>query len=182
MIVSHVLSGCKVSIVHLPTQITWCPLRADNLTAPEAYDTKFCKQFINGLFCDQDEQTYQESGNEGDDGTVCCQSIGNSTHSVFTDTIPDVCARVCSKTSVRWLEVDRFLNLGQVTARQIRRSTNKIWQAGDDGSEDNFGQFTGSLSSIGGLVHWECLLPSFWELARDTAGQFGVLVGVLLAV
>lgn len=127
-------------------------------------------------------QTYQESCDKWNDTTVGVETIGDGTHSVFTNTVTDIGTSICAQTSVGWLEVDTRLDLGQVTACQISRTTDEIGEGWDDGSEDNLGKFARSLSSIAGLVDGEALLPIGGQVASDTPGELGVFLGVLLAV
>lgn len=101
---------------------------------------------------------------------------------MFTDTVPDVGTAVVAQTGAGMLEVLMALNPGQVTASQIGGTTHKVWDPGVEGSQNDLGQLTRSLSRIGGGVNRKRGLPSSREFTRDTAGEFGMVAGVLSAV
>ena len=58
--------------------------------------------------------TYHEGGDEGDNATICVETIGNSTHTVLTDTIADVRASIRAEVGAGRLEVRLALDLRQV--------------------------------------------------------------------
>ena len=97
--------------------------------------------------------TYQKGSNVWHNSSVSGQPIGNGTHSVFANTIPDVGTAVVSQTGAGVLKLLVALNPRQVTASQISGAAHQIWDPGVDGSQHDLGQFTGSLSRIGGCVH-----------------------------
>ena len=101
---------------------------------------------------------------------------------MFTDTVPDVGTAVIAQTSAGVLEILVSFNPRQVTASQIGGTTHQVWDLGVDGSQSDLGEFTGSLSRISGSVDGEGRLPACREFTRDAAGEFGMLVRVLLAV
>lgn len=101
---------------------------------------------------------------------------------MFTDTVPNVGASVIPQTSAGVLEVLVALNPRQVTAGQIGGTTDQVWDLWEEGGQNDLGQLTRSLSRIGGGVNGERRLPTGREFTRDTTGEFGVFVGVLLAV
>lgn len=111
------------------------------------------------------------------------ETVGNSTHTVLTNTVADVCSSICSETSARGLEVESVaLDLGQVGASQISRATDELWELGHNFAEDNLGKFARCDSGVSGFVDGESLLPSLSELAGNAAGELSVLGGVFLAV
>ena len=125
---------------------------------------------------------HHECSDEWHNTTIGMQPISNGTHTMLTNTISDVRASVSSESSAGWLEVDSTLNLGQVTACQIGRTTHEIGERWRDRRENKLGQLARRLSRIGWLVHGESLLPSFWELSRNPASEFCMLFGVCLSV
>lgn len=127
-------------------------------------------------------KTHQESTDEWNDSTIRVQAIGDSTHSMLTDTVSDVRSRVVTKFRAGRLEVNAALDLGQVTSSKISRTANKLGQDSADRGQDGLGQCTGGLGGIGGLIYREGGLPVLWELASNSAGELGVLLGILIAV
>ena len=126
--------------------------------------------------------TYQEGANEGNETTVRSKTVSNRTHSVLTDTITNVRTGISAKTGTWWLEVDGALNTSQVTASQVRRATHEFGENRGGGGEDNLGELTRCLSSIGGFVDRKALLPASGELPGNAAGELGMFFGVLLCV
>jgi len=101
---------------------------------------------------------------------------------MFTDTIPDVGTGVVAQTSARVLEVLVAFNPRQVTASKIGGTTHQVRDLGVDCRQNDLGQLTRSLGRISGGVDGEGRLPAGGEFTRDTAGEFGMLVWVLLTV
>ena len=110
------------------------------------------------------------------------ETVGDSSHSVLTDTIADVRARVVTETGAWWLEVNGTLDASQVRASEISGTANEVGERGGDGGEDDLRELARSLSRVGGLVDGEGLLPAGGEFAADTAGELSVLLRVLLRV
>ena len=101
---------------------------------------------------------------------------------MFTDTVADVGTSVVTEAGAGMLEVVLGLNLGQVRAGKVSRSTEELWEDGGKGSEGDLRELAGGDSAVGGLVDREGLFPVFGKLAGNAAGELGVLLGVLLAI
>jgi len=101
---------------------------------------------------------------------------------MFTDTIPNVGTCVIAQTGAGGLEVLVALNPRQVTTSQISGTTHQVRDPGVEGGQNDLGQFTRSLSGIGGGVDGKGRLPTSREFTRDTTGEFGVFIGVFLAI
>ena len=82
--------------------------------------------------------TYQKGSNVWHDSSVGSQPIGNGTHSVLTNTVPDVGTAIITQTGAGVLEVVVSLNPRQVAASQIGRTTHQIGDLGVDGSQNDF--------------------------------------------
>jgi hypothetical protein len=101
---------------------------------------------------------------------------------VLTHTVADVGTSIVTEASARVLEVVLGLDLGQIRAGKISRSTKELWEDGGKGSEDDLRELAGGDGAVSGLVDGEGLLPVFRELASNAAGELGVLFGILLAI
>lgn len=124
----------------------------------------------------------QESTTVGDQGAVGSQTVHDGTHTVLTDTVAEVTARVVAQASRRGLEVNGALPPGQVGASQIGRATNELRDGLLDLAEDNLRQLARGNGSVGGGVDGEVLLPALGQVTLQATGQVGVLSGVLLGV
>ena len=102
----------------------------------------------------------EESTTIGDDGTVSGKTVHDSTHTVLTDTVADVAARVVSKAGGGGLEVNSTLPPREVGASKIGGSTDELGEDGLDLAEDNLGELSGGDSRVGGGVDGESLLPA----------------------
>src|SRR3981189_3642277 len=69
----------------------------------------------------------QESSSVGNDSTVCRKTVHNSTHAVFTNTIPNITSAPVSEPSGRRLEINCVLPSCKIGASQICRTSNKFW-------------------------------------------------------
>lgn len=116
------------------------------------------------------------------DATVGRDAISNCTHPVLSDAKANVSAFVTAKPCVLRLEVEGALDLSEIAARQVRRTTNEVWKGRSDRCEDDLRELTGGLRRVGWLVCGKRLLPAVWKLARYTARQFGMLVGEGLGI
>ena len=74
---------------------------------------------------------------------------------MFTDTIPYVGATVVAQTGAGVLEVFMTLYPRQVTTGQVGGTTDQIRDLGIDGSQNDLGKLTRSLSRVGGGVNGE---------------------------
>lgn len=124
----------------------------------------------------------QEGTRVGENGTVSSQTVEDSAHTVLTDTVSDVSARVVTETSGLGLEVDSLLPAGQVGAGQIGGTTEELGDDTLDLGEDGLGQLSRGDGGVGGGVDGEALLPTLGKLAGQSADKVGVLLGVLLLV
>jgi hypothetical protein len=79
----------------------------------------------------------EERPDKWDDASICCDSISNRTHAVLTDTVANVSALVTSQACVLRLEVNRALDLSEITARQVRGTTEEIRKCRSDCGENN---------------------------------------------
>ncbi len=66
--------------------------------------------------------TLQESRNEGNNAAICRQSVSNSTHAMLPNAVTNIRASIGTEASAGWLEINRTLDLGQVTSGKICRS------------------------------------------------------------
>ena len=82
--------------------------------------------------------THQKSSNKWYDATICRETIGNGPHSMFTNTITDVCTSITAQASTRWLKINGSFDFGQIAACQISRTSKKVRKARSDGCENNF--------------------------------------------
>lgn len=96
--------------------------------------------------------TYQERADEWNDTTIRSKTVGDGTHGVFTDTIPDVCAGVVAEASAGRLEVDSALHTRQVAASQIGGTTKQVGENGGNGRQRNLGELTRCLGGVRSLV------------------------------
>ena len=128
------------------------------------------------------DDTHQESGNVGNDTTICSETVGDGTHTVLTDTIADVSTSVRTEASAGVLEIGGVLDLGQVAASKIGGATKQLRKDRSNGGEDDLRKLSGGNSGISRLVHGKGLVPALRERAGDAALEFGVLFGVLLAI
>ena len=126
--------------------------------------------------------THQECPDEGNNTTIRSKTVRDCTHSVFTHTIADVGTGIVTKASTWRLEVHCILDTSQVRASKVGRATNEFREDRGDRGKHDLRELTRSLGSVGGGVDWEGLLPAGGELTTDAAGEFCVLLGVLLAV
>jgi hypothetical protein len=94
---------------------------------------------------------------------------------MLTHTITDVCARVLAEAGARGLEVNRFLDLGQVTTGKIGGTTKEVWEDRGDGRENNLREFARRLRSIRRFVCGERLFPVKWKFSSNTTSEFCVL-------
>ena len=101
---------------------------------------------------------------------------------MLTNTVPDVSTIIIAQTGAGVLEVVVSLNPRQVAAGQIGRTTHQIGDLGVDGSQNDFGQLTGSLGRVFGGVNRESRFPTRREFARNSAGELSMFVRVLPAV
>lgn len=124
----------------------------------------------------------EESSGGGDVHAVGGETVHDCTHGVLTDTVSDVLARVVTELGAGVLEVDSVAPTGQVGAGQIGGTTKKFGNSVSDLGEDSLGKLSRGNGGIAGLVGGERLLPALGKLSGDSAGNLGVLVGVLLAV
>ena len=124
----------------------------------------------------------KERPNKRYDATVGREAISNCTHPVLSDAKTNVSALVTAKPCVLRLEVDGALDLSKVAPRQVRRATNEVRKGRSDRCEGDLRELTGGLRRVGWLVCGKRLLPTVWELARNTACQFGMLIGEGLGI
>lgn len=110
------------------------------------------------------------------------ETVGDSTHTVLTDTITEVGTLVATETGALGLEVLDALNTGQIGTGQVSGADDEVGDCGCEGSQADLGELARCLCGVRDLVHGESLLPSLGEIARDTASELSVLLGVLLSV
>lgn len=99
--------------------------------------------------------THHKGTNIWDNSSIGGQTVGNGTHTVFTDAVPNVGATVVAQTGAGGLEVLLALSLRQVTTSQIGGTTHEVRDPGAKGRQNDLGQLTRSLSRIGGGVNGE---------------------------
>lgn len=126
--------------------------------------------------------TYHEGGDEGDNATICVETIGNSTHTVLTNTEPDVSTLVAAETGALRLEVNHRLGPCQVGTRQVSRAADELGKDGYNGGEDDLRKLAGSLGGVRRLIDRQRLLPVVRKLSSNATGELGVLGGVLLGI
>lgn len=110
------------------------------------------------------------------------KTVGDGSHSVFTNTVSNVCASICPQAGVRRLEVDAVFNFRQVASCEISRSTNKLGKMGGESGENNFRQLARSLSRIRGFVDGEVFLPILRKFASNSASELCVFFWILLTI
>ena len=71
------------------------------------------------------------------DAAISCNAVSNGTHPMLTNTIANVSALETPKSRVLRLEVDRALDLSEIAARQVRRTTEEIRKRRSDRGEDD---------------------------------------------
>ena len=74
------------------------------------------------------------------------------------------------------------LNPRQVTANEIGGTTHKVWDLVAEAGKKDLRQLTRSLVGIGRGVNEEGQLQTGREFTRDLAIEFGMVIGILLAV
>lgn len=124
----------------------------------------------------------EEGGAEGDETTVCGETVADGSHAVLTDTEAEVSARVVSETGRGVLEVGSALVPGQVGASQVGRTTDELGENLGQRVEGRLGELSGSDGGVRGGVGGQSLFPAFRKTALDTTSEFGGLLGVLLLV
>jgi hypothetical protein len=129
-------------------------------------------------------------GNEVQEGTgvwddvssVGGETVHDSTHGVFTDTIADVTTSPVSELGRWWLEIKGILPAGKIGASQIGGTTDELWDDLSELGENSLGKLAGSNSWVAWLVGWEGLLPSLWKFTLETASELCTLSWEFLLV
>lgn len=124
----------------------------------------------------------EESTTVRQDGAVGGETVHDGTHTVLTDTVADVTARVVTETVGLGLEVDGLLPAGQVGAGQIGGTTEELRQDALNLGQDSLGELARSDSRVGGGVGGQVLLPALGQVTLEAAREVGVLLGVALLV
>jgi hypothetical protein len=124
----------------------------------------------------------QESTTSGNDGTVSCETVHDSTHGVLTDTVAEVTTAPLTNAVLRGLEVNSSLPASVVGSGQISGTGEKLRKNAVDLLQNSLGKLTRGNGSIGRLVGGEALLPALGKLSSKTSGQIGVLILVFSSV
>lgn len=96
----------------------------------------------------------EESASSGDEGTIGSDTVHDTTHGVFTDTVADVTSSPITNSKLGRLEVNSILPPGVVGASQISRSGEKLRDNAVDLLEDSLRELTGRNCRVAGGVCW----------------------------
>lgn len=124
----------------------------------------------------------KEGRTEGDDSAVCGKTVGDSSHSVLTNTKPEVATLVAAESSRGVLEVLGALPSSQVGTGKVGRAAHQFRKDLGELLDGHLRELPAADSGVRGGVSGQSFLPAVGQPPIDTSLQLGGLSTVFLAV